>query len=184
MRRLADRVAPAPAHQTPRPGSYPLMDSVRAIAALSIFAFHVAGQYELSGVAGDLAATLTAGVPIFFVVSGFLLYRPFALAHLTGRPLPATTAFLWRRALRIVPAFWVALTVVLLVGDTDVTANQALALFGFAQVYDPQTVGLGLAQAWSLDCEVVYYVMIPLVILAAVWRGPDDLGGACAGSGR
>ena len=49
------------------------------------------------------------GVAIFFVISGFLLYRPF-LAASRGGPA-AIRGYLRRRVLRIVPAYWVALTV-------------------------------------------------------------------------
>ena len=58
---------------------------------------------------------LDVGVTVFFLISGFLLYRPFVRARLRGeagaRAWPRTA---WRRFLRIVPAYWVALTVVAL----------------------------------------------------------------------
>ena len=51
-----------------------------------------------------------AGVAIFFVLSGFLIYRPFAAAHAEGRSPQRTISFWWRRLLRIVPAYWLVLT--------------------------------------------------------------------------
>jgi peptidoglycan/LPS O-acetylase OafA/YrhL len=50
-------------------------------------------------------------VGVFFALSGFLLYRPYLAARLAGRPQPSTRSFLRRRWLRILPAYWVALTV-------------------------------------------------------------------------
>ena len=47
---------------------------------------------------------------MFFLISGFLLYRPFVAARLRGEPMPFVGAYAWRRFLRIVPAYWVALT--------------------------------------------------------------------------
>ena len=40
-------------------------------------------------------------VPIFLLISGFLLYRPFAAARLRGQDRPSIPAYGWRRVLRI-----------------------------------------------------------------------------------
>lgn len=171
---LTSIVPPADAVRSARPGRFPLMDAVRAIAAFLIFVYHVGVRLEPSGWASDVVNALTIGVPIFFVVSGFLLYRPFALAHLRGDTAPRTAPYAWRRFLRIVPAFWVALTAFVLFAREKETAEQLLALYGFAQVYDPALLQDGIGQAWSLDCEVVYYALLPLTALAArSMAGPD-----------
>ena len=107
--------APSPA-VAPPPGNprFPLFDSLRAIAALSVLTFHVAaiaGALE-RGFAGDVLAMLSRGVILFFVISGFLLYRPFVAARAPrAGPRPSTARYARRRVLRIVPAYWVALTV-------------------------------------------------------------------------
>jgi peptidoglycan/LPS O-acetylase OafA/YrhL len=49
------------------------------------------------------------GVAVFFLISGFLLYRPLACSHLGEQPGAAVRLYLKRRLLRIVPAYWVAL---------------------------------------------------------------------------
>ena len=74
---------------------------------------------------------------IFLVVSGFLIYRPFVMSQLTGGRAPGARAYLWRRVLRIVPAYWVALAVAtLLVPYHGVfTARGVPTYFGFAQIY-------------------------------------------------
>src|SRR4051812_39921709 len=107
---LAGVIPPRPTERSVRPGRFPLMDAVRAIAALSIFGFHLARLVSLPHWSHDYVNTLAAGVPVFFVISGFLLYRPFALADLRDEPAPAPGPYAWRRFLRIVPAFWVVLT--------------------------------------------------------------------------
>ena len=43
---------------------------------------------------------------IFFVISGFLLYRPFVVRKLRGEPFPSIGGYAIRRFLRIVPAYW------------------------------------------------------------------------------
>ena len=67
----------------------PYVDSLRAIAALSVLGYHAA--FVLDGVGGaglgPWLAELDVGVVLFFAISGFLLYRPFAAAVLRDRPL-------------------------------------------------------------------------------------------------
>ena len=77
---VPDAVAPPPRH--PR---FPLVDGMRAIAVLGVLVVHaaVAGDAVSSSIGGRLLAHLNVGVTIFFLISGFLLYRPF-IAHRLG----------------------------------------------------------------------------------------------------
>jgi peptidoglycan/LPS O-acetylase OafA/YrhL len=142
------------------------MDSLRAIAALAIVAYHVApfaGAFR-SEVATDLAAQLSSGVALFFLISGFLLYRPFVLAHTGGGRLPDVRAYAWRRFLRIVPAYWAAVTVGGLMFAPEVF-ERPLLFYGFAQIYSPGSVFEGIPLAWTLCIEVSFYVFLPLFAL-------------------
>jgi peptidoglycan/LPS O-acetylase OafA/YrhL len=147
---------------------FPLVDSLRALAALSILALHAA---ILGGVMDDgaalawLIARLDIGVPIFFVISGFLLYRPFVRARLEGVSAPAVLPYAWRRFLRIVPAYWVALTVIALVLSLDdvFSARGLAAYYGFLQLYSTETAGGGITQAWTLCVELSFYAALPLL---------------------
>ena len=151
-----------------RADRFPLFDSLRAVAALSVVAFH-ACYFAGDGIFGattfrQLAARLDVGVTIFFLISGFLLYRPFVRARLRGEPGPRVAAYAWRRALRIAPAYWVALTVVALwLGLSEVfTASGIPRFYGFAQIYDAGTALQGIGQAWTLCVEVSFYAFLPL----------------------
>ena len=97
-----------------RSGRFPLVDSLRATAALAILLYHLAPATGALGapVVGDLALQLQGGIALFFVISGFLLYRPFVWARVRGEPMPYVRAYAWRRVLRLVPAYWAALTIV------------------------------------------------------------------------
>ena len=94
---------------------FPALDGFRALAAIGVLLAHVA---LLSGLnvrkpgLGHYLARADVGVSIFFLLSGFLLYRPFVAARLAGRPSMGLGAYARRRALRILPAYWVALTIV------------------------------------------------------------------------
>ena len=96
-----------------RADRYPEVDALRAIAAIAVLGTHAAifagADYPGSEV-GRYAQRLEVGLTIFFVISGFLLYRPFVAARVRHRDGPRTAAYAWRRLLRIAPAYWVALT--------------------------------------------------------------------------
>jgi peptidoglycan/LPS O-acetylase OafA/YrhL len=158
---------------------------MRAIAACSILAFHstqlfVAGNVAVFGVLAVAGKPLWLGVTCFFVLSGFLLYRPFAGAILTGTALPSIRRYFRHRVLRIFPAYWAILAVTgfvlgaayidpvtsatgFLTGHLHVFVLDALLL----QEYTPSTIGTGIVPAWSLAAEAVFYVLLPVLALAA-----------------
>jgi peptidoglycan/LPS O-acetylase OafA/YrhL len=148
----------------------PLIDSLRAIAALSVLLVHAEfySGMEASPTLGPYAQRLDVGVSGFFVIAGLLLYRPFAVARLRDRAGPDTKAYAWRRFLRIMPAYWLALTVVGLFFTESATAPAVFSSEGFPryylliQNYWTSSIGGGMGQAWTLSIEVAFYVMLPL----------------------
>ena len=139
------------------------LDALRALAALAIVEFHAVGIYARGSAAGawthDWVARLDVGVPVFFLLSGFLLYRPFARARADGEE-PRLRAYAWRRALRIFPGYWIALVVaVVALGLSGALAPRYLLLL---QSYDSDTVTGGLPQAWTLCIELAFYAFLPL----------------------
>jgi len=165
-----------------RAGRFPLFDSLRAIAALAVVVTHAA---FFSGALNShipllrqVAARLDVGVTIFFFISAFLLYRPFARAALREEPSPQLIPYAWRRVLRIVPAYWLALTVTsLLLGYHYVfTLKGVIVHYGFLQIYRTSTLDSGLGQAWTLCIEVTFYAFLPLWAWALSrirWRTPS-----------
>jgi peptidoglycan/LPS O-acetylase OafA/YrhL len=155
---------------------FPLLDSVRAIAALSVLVFHAAFWSNITLTGSDVAPFLTrldVGVTIFFVLSGFLLYRPFVRSHLLGTPPPRAIAYGWRRALRILPAYWLALTLISLIVPQPDTfePSHAVVYYGLVQVYGDLALG-GIAQAWTLCVEITFYALLPLwALLLRRWAG-------------
>src|ERR671930_1014584 len=103
---------------------FPLFDSLRAIAALSVFGLHLPARIWLDSPVRPYVLVLDVGFAVFFLISGFLLYRPFARARYAGESTPAIMPYAQRRLLRIVPAYWVALVlVVVLLGAGGEAAN-------------------------------------------------------------
>jgi peptidoglycan/LPS O-acetylase OafA/YrhL len=116
---------------------------------------------------------LAVGLTLFFLISAFLLYRPFVRARIDGKRRPGVSSYAWGRVLRIVPGYWVALIVTSLwLGTAGVfTLTGAPRFFGFAQIYSNNTALGGIAVAWSLCVEVTFYVFLP-IFAAAMWRVP------------
>jgi len=160
------------------PHHYPLLDSLRAIAALLVFAAHVALFLFAAGF--DFAPFLQridVPVAIFMLLSSFLLYRPYVRARWERRGLPSTWVFTVRRFFRIVPVYYVILvaTAVFLSMDYVFTGRGVITYFGFLQVYDGNTIAAGIGQAWTLDVEVAFYVFLPIWAICVKllpWRTP------------
>src|SRR5580704_8462249 len=141
---------------------FPAFDGLRAFAAIAVVGVHTAfssGFSKRSGFA-IYTARLEIGVSVFFVISGFLLYRPFVAAHLEGRAAPETLKFWLRRLFRIVPAYWLAVTIIVFVLHDAVIPSGfrgALVHYSFLQIYFPSQIFFGVGPAWSLCTEMSFY---------------------------
>jgi len=151
----------------PRPRHFAGFDGLRAIAAVSIVFLHTAfaSGFTARSTFGIYTSRLEIGVSVFFLISGFLLYRPFAVSHLAGRRSPDTRRFWERRLLRIVPAYWLALTLLTYVFHLVQMGRgwqQVVIHYGFLQIYFPTAVFFGIPQAWSVCTEMSFYLFLPL----------------------
>jgi peptidoglycan/LPS O-acetylase OafA/YrhL len=163
--------AVAPPAGNPR---FPAIDGLRAVAAILVIVFH-AMQFTQSGhtpigrlfVHGDL------GVGVFFLITGFLIYRPMIAAAMGESPPTPTITFYWRRILRIVPAYWLALAV--LAPILTYAHPFGLANILFLQVYRGTWSRTGIAPGWSVCVEMSFYLLLPLYarILQSRWRHLD-----------
>jgi peptidoglycan/LPS O-acetylase OafA/YrhL len=149
---------------------FPCFDGLRAIAALSVFVCHSSGWlwYVDRGwapvvVQSSLSRLGYYGVAVFFVISGFLLYRPFVLSHFEDRPPPAAGRFWFRRGVRVFPAYWAALLGAWLVfGQVDMRSlGDGVMYFGLLQTYREGFKYVGIGVAWTLVIEVSFYVALP-----------------------
>ncbi|HEX2850834.1 MAG TPA: acyltransferase [Acidimicrobiales bacterium] len=164
----------------PDPGRvrFPALEGLRGLAAVSIVAYHAAIDTKaiLSSAAGAALARLDVGVAVFFVLSGFLLYRPFVVAHLAGRSFPRLTPYLRNRFLRIFPAWWLAFGVVTL-GLHRIGFFHPVDVFLYVSLlvgYVPHLFVLnGLYQSWTLTLEITFYVALPLFAWVVTRRRGD-----------
>lgn len=154
--------------------TFPTLNAVRAIGAVMVVLTHTAfntGQIN-DGWVGAALARLDFGVTIFFVLSGFLLSRPWFLTAALGRPAPSTRHYLWKRALRILPLYWLVVIVALTLDpeNADLGWKDWLANLTFTQLYRPTLLPSSLTQMWSLCTEVAFYLVLPLLCWLMTWR--------------
>ncbi|GII76229.1 acyltransferase [Sphaerisporangium rufum] len=161
---------------------------MRGLAALGVLVLHVAfsaGQMRWNeapgmeetgnGIFSVLFNQLQVSLPIFFTLSGMLLYRPFALAAIADTPTPRVKPYLWRRALRCLPAYWALIAVVLIVLNRDNIHGfwDVLRPVLLLQIYQENAWVLGGEQTWSLSTEIAFYFALPVIawILHRIARG-------------
>jgi peptidoglycan/LPS O-acetylase OafA/YrhL len=157
----------------PDHAAFPALDGVRAVAVAAVVATHAAfwtGRY-VKGPFSPLLARLDSGVAIFFVLSGFLLIRPWLVAARDGGSMPSPRVYFWRRALRILPLYWVtvAIALTLLVQWPRLTSADWLHHVFLLQIYRFGWLRGGLTQTWSLCTEVSFYLVLPAIGGLAVW---------------
>jgi len=154
------------------------LDGLRGLAALSVFVFHgwlytmpVPDATDRSSIGDYAAHELRLGLVAFFVLSGFLLSRPWFAAALERRRPPSLRRYVRARAARILPAYYAALagSVVLLWGlrgtpGLRLPPSDELPLFVvFGQNFSPASVMKLNPPMWSLAVEVMFYALLPLI---------------------
>ncbi len=164
------------------PGEIASVDGLRAVAALGVMMFHAYYLVTRTVVIGGLDVTFLwnygqSGVHLFFILSGFLLFTPFARAMLTGRPLPSVNRFFQRRALRILPAYWACLAILAALQFRQFTSPAGLANIGMhlLMLHDvvPSMDRAIEGPFWTLAVEAQFYVMLPIFAWAiARFVGP------------
>ena len=175
----------------------PALTGLRAVAAILVVSTHAAFAtgYLTHGYLGTMYARLEIGVAIFFVLSGFLLFRPWVRAAAQGRPGPSVRRYGRRRLRRIVPAYLitvVAVYEVYTVFTPEPNPGQSweglLRHLTFTQIYTGDylvtVLHPGLSQMWSLAVEVSFYLALPalaFLVLRVLGRGQWQPARALAG---
>lgn len=155
-------------------GAFPGLDGLRAVAVLAVILTHAAywtGRYE-RGFGASFLARMDSGVAVFFVISGFLLFRPWLRSSLTpGRAPQRVGQYAVRRVLRIVPAYWLAvvLCLALLPQNRTATWQDWLRHALLLQIYQYGWFREGLTQTWSLATEMSFYALLPAIGLGVAW---------------
>jgi peptidoglycan/LPS O-acetylase OafA/YrhL len=194
----ASRVPAGPVPAMPAATRIDSLTGLRGLAALAVFVFHAwqfSGSPDLGRALSWLMGNGWSGVDVFFTLSAFLLALPYARAAVQGRPAPDSRRYLLRRAVRILPAYWVQLALLLagaLAGlawglSVPPWRGWDVALAHVVLWFDawPRIFPL-LPHWWTLPVEFGFYLLLPwlarafaprrwpwllgLVVLAWAWR--------------
>ncbi|KAA2285419.1 acyltransferase family protein [Arenimonas fontis] len=153
----------------------PEIDGLRAVAILAVLFYHAVPTWLPGGF---------VGVDVFFVISGYLITSILAAEHAaTGRiDLPG---FYARRARRLLPALGLVVVATVLLGWVlvptgpfvhDLLESAGASLLFAGNVYFQFTSGgyfdgpgdeMPLLHLWSLGVEEQFYLVFPLILLAA-----------------
>lgn len=160
------------------------IEGLRGLAAMTVVFHHTFQYTNVDGSLDPIAVASRHGLTLFFALSGFLLYRPFVAAILSGERMPRTVRFYSNRWLRIVPGYvaifllanFVLQSARTVAGNADgaqpeygmITDPLTLILnVLMLQSYTPKTVSTGIPPAWSLSVEIVFYLMLPWLAIGA-----------------
>lgn len=156
------------------------LDGVRAVAALLVVFFHlnqIAGspwnltQYPLLN--STVSTFGASGVELFFTLSGFLLFMPYAKAMLFQEEWPSTRAFYRRRIFRIWPAYYFTLAMMILFFEPEYLQPsywKHVALFlTFFMDSSPKTWQQLDGPLWTLAIEWQFYMLLPFIALSFSW---------------
>ena len=153
---------------------WPALTGLRGLAALGVLLFHA---FVLAGQPRDLPAPVTwlfaygwSGVDVFFTLSAFLLTLPFLPTVPAAERPPALLTYGRNRLLRILPAYYAQMAVLLAVGfagmggalgwprlDAGLFLANAAFLYGAMPSIDPM-----VPPWWTLPVELAFYLVLPL----------------------
>ena len=166
---------PAPPAGPGRPPVHTIMglDGLRAVAAMAVVAYHINFLARSgTGPVAEAAAVGWIGVDLFFTISGFILFLPFARAARDGGSVPLRRYFV-RRARRILPAYWLNLFIlVTLTAPVLLTTGRGWSIIAANATFTAEYAGLPSVNVvyWSLYCELAFYVALPVMALAFIRR--------------
>lgn len=151
---------PADEARAQRAAEIASLTGLRGLAALMVVLIHTSGRTEY-----DWIGLPTFGPVSLFVISGFLLYRPWARWSLSLGDRPALGSFFLRRATRIFPAYWLVLFIVAVIIPESRPVDTAgwWRAITLTWIYEVEPVRAAMLHTWSLATEVSWYVALPFL---------------------
>ncbi len=144
------------------------LDGLRGIAALLVVFFHCGVELRFP----PIVLPGFSGVHLFFVLSGYLISRPFLARLLAEEPLPSWRKYCARRFMRIYPAYFVALVVFVgmrFAGHLHTPTLRdvflhLLLVFNWGTPAEFLSINIAM---WTLAIEAQFYVLLPIAATLA-----------------
>jgi peptidoglycan/LPS O-acetylase OafA/YrhL len=142
----------------------PVLDTWRAIACLMVFFFHTGTNLSF----GKWVIYGFCGVHLFFILSGYLIFKPFLNAIIEKKALPSIPQFYFRRFVRIYPAYLAALLVYIVARwstglhppSLNNITHHLFLVFNYSDPSNFFSIGVVF---WSLAIEVQFYLLMPWI---------------------
>ncbi len=172
----------------------PEPEGIRGYGILVVILYHYVVDYlyvqrlytpdwpQRAGWALDLLGRGWIMIPVFFCMSGFVIALPFARYRLRGGPSPPLTQYYVRRLARIEPPYFLTLIAIYLFVRNPTTGLRNFgASFLYSHHYLYGYTNPSALFSWSLEVEVAFYVIAPLLCLVYGirhdgWRCAAQLG--------
>lgn len=176
---FASRIEQAFRRKTNSLNYIPVIDGIRFLAILLVFLFHAAqyftkqwnAPYSLNIFWDTLLENGHKGVPVFFMLSGFIISLPFARYYLQQNKKPSLKSYYLRRLIRLEPPYLIAMTFFFVIAVSQQPGQWKFLLqsLGASYIYlhtilfrhFPYLNGV----AWTLEIEVQFYCLAPLIFL-------------------
>jgi exopolysaccharide production protein ExoZ len=163
--RLRVTKSPPPHSGTPERTTLFSIQYLRAAAALAVVAYHALQWCDLGPGGGfDVGR---AGVDVFFVISGVIMWR------VTAGRIVSPLRFLWRRLTRVVPLYWLATLLVAVIApiwpaflpEVRPGVRHLLLSLAFIPHLDPRGLPFPtLPPGWTLDYEMIFYLVFAVAL--------------------
>jgi peptidoglycan/LPS O-acetylase OafA/YrhL len=159
----------------------PELDGLRFVAIACVYVFHLAGAYAETHGGKEapfylqLASRLHIGVPLFFVISGLILGLPFARFRLKGGNRISLKRYFLRRLTRLEPPYVISLLLIFTMECLSRGGTWArIPHLGASLLYLHNLIFRDVSSvnpvAWSLEVEVQFYLVAPLLALVFAIR--------------
>lgn len=165
----------------------PAINGLRGVAILAVIYHHFfipAGW--LDATFGDkthpgyaLFLNGFTGVNLFFLLSGFVLYLPYAEGRRTLNGWGDARGFYIRRLARLMPLYYLAAVVLIIIAAIDprsaLLATDAFQLLSFSYMFQRYSISPALnGPLWSFGVEVLFSLVFPIIVVAmarlGTWR--------------
>lgn len=139
------------------------IDGLRGIAIALVVAYHAWLVYGFD--AGVVSQGGFLGVELFFALSGFCMFYPFARSRFAGNAPMSWGSYAYRRAIKILPSYLLALTVFAIAyahrDGGEQTAYAYAAHLLFVHPLLPKDFQAISGPLWTIGIEVQFYFIFP-----------------------
>lgn len=157
-----------------------ILDGFRGLAILLVMWFHIWQQSWLGTEIKIFGLNLNfdfiprtgfLGVELFFFISGFVLFYPYARSIFEGTKSPTLKKYAYRRFIKIVPTYYLSLLVMILlplnfhIGDGNESFIYIIKHLLFINSLTPDTFFDNInGVLWSLSVEAQFYLIFPILV--------------------